>query len=124
MCISFLVMFLGVSTELHQFLRLPVLIHHFIDHYQEDSSTSFTDFLGLHYTSTETHSDNEHHDHDKLPFKTASCAMAHIAIAFVNHIQLSLPSPNSIEAKESAEYAGEFYSSAFLNTIWQPPKFS
>ena len=122
--ISFLFVFLCANAELHQLLRLPVLIHHFLDDLNQEPDETFTDFLNEHYSDHQNHSDNDHHDHDNLPFKTNDCATAHVSLAFVNHNPYSISSPAVFYDKISPIYNGGFYSSAFVSNIWQPPKIS
>ncbi|NBU04883.1 MAG: hypothetical protein EBT39_00830 [Sphingobacteriia bacterium] len=122
--ISFLFVFLFANTELHQLLRLPMLIHHFSEHHDQEPDESFADFLNEHYSDHHNHSDNDHHDHDNLPFKTKDCATAHVSLAFLNHIQFSVLRPTAFYDKISPIYNGAFYSSAVVSNIWQPPKIS
>jgi len=122
--ISFLFVFLGANSELHQLLRLPVLIHHFFDHQEQEPDETFADFLNEHYSNHQNHSDNDHHDHDNLPFKTTDCATAHVSLAFVNPIQISISRPIVFQDKISSSYNGAFYSSTIVSNIWQPPKIS
>lgn len=122
--ISFLFIFLGANTELHQLLRLPVLLHHFVEHQDQETDKSFADFLKEHYSDTKGHSDASHHNHDNLPFKTSDCATTLISSAFVNHNPFSISRPNSFQFEVLPIYNGEFYTSAIVSNIWQPPKMS
>lgn len=119
--ISFLFIFLCASTELHQLLRLPILIQHYGEHQQVNHDQSFADFLTNHYSDHQNHSDS---NHNNLPFKTTDCATAHVALAFVNHIQYSIQRPTSSPEKTSSIYDDIIYSSAVVSNIWQPPKHS
>ena len=101
-----------------------MLIHHYLSHHQDEHDKSFAHFLEDHYSSNPEHSDNDHHEHDNLPFKTADCATAHVALAFINHTLYSIPRPVAFYDKISPIYNGAFYSSAVVSNIWQPPKIS
>lgn len=122
--ISLLFVFLGAKTELHQLLRLPVLIHHFLDHHYQELGESFADFLNQHYSDHQNHSDGNHHDHDNLPFKATDCAKAHFSLAFVNPIPFFIPRPTAFYDKIPPTYNGAFYYSSIVSKIWQPPKIS
>jgi hypothetical protein len=122
--ISFLFVFLTANTELHQLLKLPVLIHHYLSHHQDEQDKSFLHFLSDHYSSTPEHSDNDHHEHDNLPFKTNDCATAHVSIAFVNLTPFTISRPIIFQDKVSPIYNGGFYSASVISNIWQPPKIS
>ena len=122
--LSLLFVFLGANTKLHQLLKLPVLIHHFLEHQTQEPNETIADFLVEHYSDTQNHSEPDHHNHDNLPFKTNDCATAHVLIAFENHISFSVPSPNSFKNAGSPIYDGVIYFSVFHSIIWQPPKTS
>ncbi|MES2138757.1 MAG: hypothetical protein V4511_03560 [Bacteroidota bacterium] len=121
--ISFVFVFLYANTELHQLLKLPVLVHHYLEHHEEDNSASFAGFLYSHYNSEKSHSDNDHHDHHNLPFKT-DCANVHSSLAYTGHHQYSFQHTPPVSVKVNVVYNEIIYSSASLSNIWQPPKFS
>lgn len=60
------------ATELHQLLKLPFLIQHYIHHRNESSSLSFLDFLKIHYSSTTHPNDNDDNEDHELPFKSTA----------------------------------------------------
>lgn len=109
------------NTELHQLLRLPILIQHYIKHHEQEPDETFACFLNEHYTSEQNHCDN---DHENLPFKTNDCATTHLTVAIVNHAPLSITSQNTFKSKIAPIYNGVIYSADLVSNIWQPPKFS
>lgn len=63
------ILFLVSSTELHELVRLPRLVVHYIHHHSEDGSLSLAGFLQLHYRSD--HPDDQDDNEDRqLPFKS------------------------------------------------------
>jgi len=121
LAILFLNIYLFSTTEIHQFLKTPLLLEHFTEHRSKDKTLSFLNFLYKHYTNITKDSD---YDKDlKLPFKTIdNCSPS---------IHINLTPDIKIETKEVASYfekkkTSNFYKSKFhsnyLNTIWQPPK--
>ena len=122
--ISLILVFLCANTELHQLFRLPVLIHHYLEHHQDEQDKSFLHFLSDHYSSNPEHSDNDNHEHDNLPFKTNDCATMHSNVAFNHQHNFTFCEPQVVSEKVSVAYNVGIYSSAILNTIWQPPQFS
>jgi len=116
--------FLGANTELHQLLRLPVLLHHFLEHHDQEPDETFADFMNEHYADTQNHSDTDHHDHDNLPFKTNDCATMHSNIAFNHQHNFSLAQPNTLSVEVLVAYNVVIYSSSIRDKIWQPPQFS
>ncbi|MBL0309607.1 MAG: hypothetical protein IPP77_08015 [Bacteroidetes bacterium] len=120
LAISCLFVFLCANTELYQLLKLPVLFHHYL----EDHHSTFTEFLYEHYNNNQTHSDNHHHDHQNLPFKTTGCGTTHTTLAFNNQNNLSLCRLNDGSEKIISIYKEVIYSSSIFNKVWQPPQFS
>jgi len=118
--ISALFVYVLSATELHQLVKLPFLVHHYIEHNVKDNQ-SMHDFLHLHY-SNHHKNDNDYND-KKLPFKShENCVNINLSFFFV-----SMPSGFSLkifseELKSYPLYSDNFSSSAFLSSIWQPPK--
>lgn len=121
--ISFLFIFLTANTAFGQMLRLPTLVHHYLEHVEWDNMTLF-EFLSEHYAVNINHPDDKHHDHQKLPFKTADCHTSQV-VTLVPQPTFSICQifPETIELKKSIRNQ-QHYSNAYLNSIWQPPRFS
>jgi hypothetical protein len=120
--ILFLTIYVVSATELHEFFKLPQLVDHFIEHKSENSKTTWIDFLTMHYTSPD--SGIAHNTDDtELPFKSHhDCGnVSHIAFVSFEAFQLVIKS-TPIESKNYNTYSSEFISSAYLSSIWQPPK--
>lgn len=121
--IHFLLVFLMANTAFGQLLRLPTLIHHYNEHVAWDNSTLF-EFLAEHYAATINHPDDQHHDHEKLPFKAGDCQPMPVVTIVSQSISLfTQVIPETISIKQSIQEQ-QFSSNAFLNSIWQPPRFS
>lgn len=122
--IVFLFIFLSANTAFGQLYKLPVLIHHYLEHVDWDNNSSFIDFLSKHYVAEIKHPDDKHHDHQKLPFKSIGCHTIHV-VATVSqpHSSFSQIILLGVELKKSIRNQ-QHYSSAHLNSIWQPPRFS
>jgi hypothetical protein len=82
------------------------------------------EFLSEHYAVNINHPDDKHHDHQKLPFKTADCHTSQV-VTFVPQPTFYICQiiPETIELKKSI-WKQHHYSNAYLNSIWQPPRFS
>ena len=117
-----LVVFLVASTELNQFLKLPLLVEHYNEHKDNDGKTDFISFLYIHYSGT--HPDNGDSEKDaQLPFKSCQSTL-----------QFSAPIPSSTQLiKITSDYARmveKVYAlykdvslmAQYLSSIWQPPK--
>lgn len=120
--IFMLILFLFANTELHELLRLPVLVQHYLEHRTLNHDESFADFLAEHYSNEHGKSNGkEHHD---LPFKSDDCSASHIATAFTLPAQTFISSIAIIQEKIITDYSDMYYPIAFKSNIWQPPKFS
>ncbi len=109
-------------TELNQLIKLPVFVNHFFVHKGKDARLTLAEFIDKHYT----HEDDNDGDRDedmKLPFKThAACSN----ISFVSFVTESFDelfiAPFGIEKNTYANFQEQFLTSAYLATVWQPPK--
>ncbi len=121
--IFFLAIYLLSTTQLGELLKLPILVHHFVEHKTENKNLSFLAFLEIHYAHGSPH-DADYDKDMKLPFKTIS----HSNIA---SISFCTPIPNFkhnpivyFQSNKQQFSAYSFtYSSAFLSSIWEPPKY-
>lgn len=58
------------QTELHQLLKIPLLVQHLLEHKAENKELTIVQFIALHYFSDTSNDD----DRDmRLPFKTSYC---------------------------------------------------
>ncbi len=119
--ILFLLIYLLSSTELHQFLKVPLLFVHYTEHLQDNPSISLVDFMVLHYFSGDTRSVDYARD-KQLPFKGDSCPEISLAIAMPPE---DLPE-TIVQVFNTTRKIGIF-KSPFNNTffqfsIWQPPR--
>lgn len=125
MVISFLFIFLGATTVFGELLKLPVLIHHYIEHVEnkKEASLSFIDFIAEHYNGGIDHTD-KHHDHEKLPFKTLDSHIAQV-ISIVPQTDYSISNNAAVLSKLKIPFQYQnVYSNTYLDSIWQPPRFS
>jgi hypothetical protein len=115
------IILLQAACSMGQVLRLPTLIHHFQEHQQEDPESTFFDFLAIHYSPEINHPDDEHKDHENLPFKTVDFSVLQV-IKIIHHSAESfeLLQPE-VEGIKLAFSPFNFYS-VYLSNIWQPPR--
>lgn len=120
--ILFLAIYLFSSTQLKELLKLPLLVEHFVEHTKKDSTITFLDFLCMHYA----HGNVQDADFEKdmrLPFKSAENSLG-------SSVSFYLPAPvfkqdivvHFTERKQPFPLYNFTYSSAFLSSIWQPPR--
>lgn len=120
--IFFLSIYVVSATELHELFKLPNLVEHFIEHQSEDKTTTLINFLVMHYTSVDD-GDGDKTKDMQLPFKSNHDGgnIANTGFNSFHNIELVIKS-NPIESKNYKTYSSEFISSAYLSSIWQPPK--
>ena len=105
-----------------QLLKLPVLIHHFLEHHNHEAGTSFIAFLHEHYDEENSHpSTNE--EHEKMPFKSHSDNFSQSTFVFQSPIGFEYRLERAIPNKEKVTYSEDLYSASALSLIWQPPRY-
>ncbi|WP_312399896.1 hypothetical protein [Chryseobacterium sp.] len=121
--IAIILLFLHLcsTTELYQFLKIPILIEHYIEHKAVNSDITVYEFLKLHY---------DHHVKDadwqtdqKLPFITHH-DLPTIVFTLQNPFFIEFSHFNgSISKRKIPVYNDAFSDLKFINSVWQPPKF-
>ena len=79
---SVLVLFQSINLGVEDFSRINVLLEHAQFH-QETYGDSFSQFLAEHYGETIINHDNEHEEHENLPFKHQHQSCTHTTSAFL-----------------------------------------
>jgi hypothetical protein len=110
------------QTELHQLLKLPVLVQHFIEHRAENKDISVTGFIILHYFSGNT-KDKDYERDMQLPFKTTDCT-ASVAFAIIPPQPVSILQPVVVINTWYPAINNNCNHYSRTSDIWQPPKFS
>lgn len=117
----FLLTFLLTTTELHQLLRLPVLLAHYQEHRTINSEIDFIEYILLHYTSSEADADFERDQ--QLPFKGQHiCTEITWTTADLPENTVSLPTKKPEGSRNYTSYYTEFFTTNFPLSIWQPPR--
>ncbi len=113
--------YLCSATELHQLLKLPALVGHYMEHAEADNDETFPCFLADHYLSGEHHDADEDHDHN-LPFSCHHDCTSH-------SLQVASPTPfgevvYNVPSSPTEPHALDASSYSFLlsRDVWQPPK--
>jgi len=122
LAIFFLSVYLLSTTELFQLLKLPILMEHFAEHKQQDDSMSFLGFLIHHYGGHQP--DADWATDMKLPFMQLSDSSGLSASVAPNAVNFHFLRAVSPQGKPFFAYSDDNLVSAYLDTIWQPPKFS
>ena len=117
--ILFAFIFLITTTELGQLLKFPILIEHFVEHKAENPNLSLWNYLQIHYS--QQYKEEGDPTDEKLPFAN-----------YTNVIHILATTPPTILKIEKIKISTAFtkihalddffVDSAFLSSIWQPPK--
>jgi hypothetical protein len=109
-------------VEFHQFLRIPLLIQHFVQHRQQDPSISFMAFIRLHYVG-QIVIDDDYQQDKELPFRETDCCV------ISSSVTCECPATNIEIARYTEEINNEFVlndedNHSFLSVadIFQPPR--
>jgi hypothetical protein len=120
--IFFLLIYLLSVTEAHQLLKIPVVFEHFAEHKKDDKSISFFGFLQMHYMQG-SKKDKDYERDMQLPFKTSANCIAAIANDYIPLFTTCLLIKSAgIFKKKIFANGDQFILSAYLSSIWQPPK--
>lgn len=118
--IFMLFVFLCAATEIHQLLKLPVLLHHYLEHRQLEKSISFVAFLKEHYVHE--HAQASQHHHERLPFKSQDCPGAHISVTDPLLVTFTTVREQVCTIRQTILYKEPHHINSFISRIWQPPK--
>jgi len=110
---------LAQTTELHEFVKLPILFEHYSEHQQRDSKLKFFDFLSMHYWGDDLNDDDNSRDME-LPFKNLE----------ISHVPVQcLPPRTEIKLKSAIFQIQPVYSvyrpfyipNPALSALFRPP---
>ena len=122
--ISFCFVYLFSTTELHELIKLPLLIEHFSEHREQNKHITLWQFLYIHYAMGNVR-DADYDKDMKLPFKSHdNCVAGNTTIYLSLSEKLSIQNPFQFLEKKSFETEDHFLPTSFLSNIWQPPRGS
>lgn len=104
-----------------QLLKLPVLMHHYFEHHDDDAGVSFADFLHKHYQEEHAHRSNNN-EHERLPFKSHDLGFSQTTLVYEAPVSFEFKADKPITAKVNIIYSPAFRPTSVLSRIWQPPK--
>lgn len=105
-----------------QLLKLPALIHHYLEHHDDDAGISFAQFLHKHYTEEYAHP-SPGNEHGKLPFKSHDIGFSQNTLVAQSLAGFDFKTARPVSTKENIIYSEAFCSSLHLAKIWQPPQY-
>lgn len=103
-------------------LKIPKLVAHFYEHYQENPGLTLKDFLAMHYSDGMIIDDDWQEDM-QLPFKTCEASHSMVpATGFPDPIGIPLPKLIIIQNFTTPKLP-YLISSSPVEKIFQPPKW-
>jgi hypothetical protein len=116
---TILLALLAQTTELHEFVKLPILFEHYAEHQQRKSDLKFMEFLSMHYWGDDMDDDDNSRDME-LPFKKLEAS--HVPVHF-------LPPRTGIKLKSAVfqirldhpEYLPLYIPNPALSALFRPP---
>jgi hypothetical protein len=117
--VALLILYLNSYTEMHEVLRLPVLLEHYAEHKRLVKDITFFEFLAMHYKTDVSHDNTD----NQLPFKDRSHSFTAPAMAlpFQRIVLIEFRSFGFV--KHASSYTARYIDSKFTD-IFQPPRFS
>lgn len=118
------------TVFINDLLKISSLANHYELHQQNNPSISFAEFFTLHYSNQYKQHQSEH-DHSHLPFKSQSNHYSNLSVVtcaeYISQFEYSTNSDFSFEffqKKSTYFFDNRSIPSPFLQSIWQPPKYS
>jgi hypothetical protein len=114
------VLFNSMSMALCEVCKVHILIHHYLEHVDRDSQTTFHDFLAMHYCEEDI-DNSDHEKHTQLPFKKFDHKVA--ADAFFSALYIEIPLLISVyHVNEYPSTNDFFYLNSNLSSLFRPPR--
>lgn len=121
---SFLILFQSFNINIEDFSKVNALWEH-ASYHQEAYGDNFFMFLSEHYGEKMTSHQNDHNDHQDLPFKDTPHIHPHANTAFVLFapvvfsVYLQISTPKSLDF-----FYKKPFSSFEISAVFQPPKIA
>lgn len=110
------------ATELYEFVKLPMLVKHYIEHKEENQHMTLLEFLATHYAH-DTIVDKDFKDDMKLPFKSCDHATLMNVPVVLNQQESQIVIKFSEYSQDKSPVIPSLsYNDAYLSAIWQPPR--
>lgn len=119
--IFFLSVYLFSYTELHQLVKIPLLVKHFREHRQEDKNISFWAFMKIHYLEKMV-KDTDFEKDQQLPLRDADCNLMVInSVCECQHTAIEITTPKE-NPRQFSDYKEENKPQFTAFDIFQPPR--
>ncbi len=116
--ITLLFLYVSVQSPLHELVKLPSLVSHFIEHKNTNPNISFYDFIADHYGNHET---SEDFKHNKLPFKDENHPLM-IGFQYFNSDSPAILPSQFSEVAQISVCNTMSITMGEKSHVWQPPR--
>ena len=116
----FLAIYLLGATQLHQLLKMPLLIEHYLEHKLDNGNLSLIGFMYQHYVGDDGNANDDQKDQN-LPFKSAHFQMQNTVVFAVFKYEL----PKIIVPQNQSGWPvlqTRSLSTIALGSLFRPPK--
>ena len=117
--LSFTILFQSFNFDIDDINRLPALVDHISCHLK--SGDSFAEFIEKHYGSESNNHEQDHKDHNKLPFKHQHLE-SHFQMVFILCVHNYPINFNEINLESNNFTYKEPITNSFINNFFQPPQ--
>ncbi|TXE13221.1 hypothetical protein FUA26_05355 [Seonamhaeicola algicola] len=121
---SILMLFQSLNINIEELSKLGVLIEH-AQYHQEMYGDTFLEFLYEHYGEQAVSTQNDHEEHDDLPFKSHQHIFCQVNFACILVTSLEFPLQNQMHQNTQLNFFYKEPISSFEKpTVFQPPKLA
>lgn len=120
--IFLLCLYVFTAFQISEYIKLPLLVEHYIEHQQENPKLNFIEFFSAHYAQNLV---VDFENHTKLPFKShqSDCACSSIVTFCVPIQSFNFEHKLFLNEYKKPSFVYSFvFISNFQSSIWQPPK--
>ena len=119
---SFLILVQSFNINTESILKLSAFMEH-ARYHKELYGDSFVTFLSEHYGNLKETHQNEHKEHENLPFKEHHHMLCHVHVPFIlNQNTYYITVYNVLKEHPKNFFYKEFFSSFEKPSVFQPPK--
>lgn len=110
-------------TEVHQLLKMPLLVEHYLAHKNANKELSLLSFLEMHYLNG-SHMDADSTHDMQLPFKNLQDNHPNVVVTLPSDYFFFETIPNIKQQGSIIVSKSQVLESNYLKSIWQPPKIA
>jgi hypothetical protein len=108
-------------VSLNQFSKLPLLVAHYMDHWQRDNTIGLGAFLDMHYFGHDINDHDEKKDKE-LPFKSFTINSIQVFTVPETDINFVIHPCFSPSVKEPFTATNQFVPNGVMSSLFRPPR--